>query len=743
MEMNRIKGFFVNLSELKNGYTFAALFRILQADVPVIIVTETAVEDEIQFLKKARKNLCVIAVDNAWKKLKEWELLPDFLVGDNLGRFDESMNDVAVIANAEREEHFLQQHRGKQFFYWTENEIVRYLCEEAQKEAGYPYAYNIMEIFEESKDVYERAFDVAKYIGATDIRWFGARDGRDKEYMDDLAWMEEWGRAAHIECHIRETLEELLPLLDVKGKNAFDHLVNGLAEKAEAAAIAATWNVRLYSQLFQMARAETVYQEDLNDLVAKINQCTKKISEFPGVSYIGQVANEMRDVREENGEDKAKNEIERAALNEKAVSEKMKEIFVFVAKEFMQADLTRERKEHGNSVKKRKTVLLVCGDSQYDVLPGFVMEIKKGILKLGYDVYVWNMTQPKTYGYNIYQNTVGYDFIILMNGVAIDFVMKDIFLQGLRVWYDKEETKAAAIFMDHPRRHIERLKYARDGVEVFLGDKYWCEYIERYMPEVSGWHYLPMAGVEQEDDIRFFEKENKIVFFGSGEDLSGLAEEINACPNKDFIWMVIEALMINPQYTEEEMIRRIGRECGCQYSAENLMLYADVLLLVQTYVRRYFRKKVIEEIAKSGIPFDIYGWRNDELERYENVTLKEKVNFREMLSICQHTRFILNVQPWTKDGTQERVFNTMLGGSVVVTDVSDSLEREFCDGESILFYRLNEIEKLPGMITYYMEHPQEAQKIAQNGYEIAGKKHTWANYAKDLMDILDRGERGK
>ena len=740
MEKNGIKGFFVNLSELKNGYAFASLFRILQADVPVIIVTEEAQENEIQFLHKERKNLCVIAVDSAWKKLKEQGLFPDFLLGDDMGHFDESMNDAAVIANAEREDHFLQQHGGKQFFYWTENEMVRYLCEEAQKEAGYPYAYNIMEIFKESKDVYERAFGIAKYIGAKEIRWFGGGESRDKERENTLAWMEKWGQSSHIECHIGETLEKLIPLLDVKGKNAFDHLVSGLAEKAETAAIAALSNVKLYSLLFEMARAGTVYQDDLNELVANINRCTKEIDRFPGNVYAERMMNEMKGVREAETAERAGNEIEEVALSGKVTSEKMGEIYTFFVKEFMQADLTRERRGSCNSVTKRKTVLLVHGNSQYDVLSGFVMEIKKGIQKLGYDVYVWNMEQPKTYGYNIYQNTVGYDFIILMNGVAIKFVMTDVFLQGSRVWYDKESTKTAAIFVDHPRIHMDRLNAVRDKVEVFLGDKYWCQYIDRYMPEVSGLHYLPMAGVEQEDNIGFFEKENIIVFFGGGGELSEIAEEINAGPNKDFIWRVIASLIINPQCTEEEMIRSIGRECGCLYSAENLILHTDALLLVQTYVRRYFRRKVIEEIAKSGIPFDIYGWRSDELEQYENVTLKENVSFREMLSVCQHTRFILNVQSWTKDGTQERVFNTMLGGSVAVTDVSDSLEREFCSGENILFYRLNEIEKLPELIKYYMEHPQEAEKIAKKGYEIASEKHTWSNYAKGLMDALD--ERG-
>ena len=185
-------------------------------------------------------------------------------------------------------------------------------------------------------------------------------------------------------------------------------------------------------------------------------------------------------------------------------------------------------------------------------------------------------------------------------------------------------------------------------------------------------------------------------------------------------------------------------ENDCLFSAESILIYSPVFELIETYIRAYFRDKVVMEIAKSGIPFDIYGWKSEEIGRYDNVTLKEPVDFEEMLEICRHTRFVLNVQPWSKDGVQERVFNAMFGGSISVTDVSDLLENDYEDEKSILFYRLDKIYELPEKVLYYIEHTEAAAAIAREGYKVTNEKPTWENYVRDMIEMFnmqnDKGE---
>ena len=107
-----------------------------------------------------------------------------------------------------------------------------------------------------------------------------------------------------------------------------------------------------------------------------------------------------------------------------------------------------------------------------------------------------------------------------------------------------------------------------------------------------------------------------------------------------------------------------------------------------------------------------------------------------MLEICQNTRFVLNVQPWIKVGTQERVFNTMLCGAIAITDETQYLIENTVDKQNILMYKLQDIEELPCKIQYYMDNEIEAQKIAEAGYMLAKQNHTWSNREEELVKIM-------
>jgi spore maturation protein CgeB len=80
----------------------------------------------------------------------------------------------------------------------------------------------------------------------------------------------------------------------------------------------------------------------------------------------------------------------------------------------------------------------------------------------------------------------------------------------------------------------------------------------------------------------------------------------------------------------------------------------------------------------------------------------------------------------------------MLSGAVAVTDSTDFLRNETVDGRDIIFYELDELDKLPDKLRYYMEHDDEAERIASNGYKLALEKHTWDNRAQELVKYLNR-----
>lgn len=747
--IQELENVFVNLPYLKNAYTFTSLFRIIQADVPVVLTAERISIEEINLLHKYRNKVCIVAINETWKHLRVHGILPDIIMGNTMGGFDECLNNTLYIAGIEEKNELLQYHYGKQFFYSTKNGVARYLCEEAQKKSEFVYKYNILMPVAEYRNVYDRAVAIADYIGGEKIVCLGVDEKMiqienpkiifyDLEHCDDLA---DFLATCDVECHLKETVSELLPILDQKGLIEFNNIVEQIKGELQDQIVYIDRKIELCKQLYEMAKRENVYQDDLNDVVSGINQCTHNMKKNRVAFYFQILLERLEKVVPKIKAVDTQNEIEEVAINEVYTLQRIRQICAFLTIEFdnlVLYDRQEENRIEKNKKICRKKILFVVGKSQYHVMPYFIQGLKRGFQQGGYDVYLWNLLENdmNVNGYNIFQNTIGYTYIILMNGVFLDVSCINLATGCRQMWYDNKNSKVVAIFVDHPRIHADRLIYVRKGVKALFFDKYFCKYLTEYMPQVSKPYYLQMGGVSQHVSVPFEERQNKIVFFGSKSDLEAWTTNINQFETKNMIWKIIEELIAYPNRTIEEAAQIVGIRNNCMYSVEMLIVLREELLFIDRYIRAYFREKIVMEIAKSGVPFDIYGWSSTDLEQFQNVSLKEVVSFEEMLRICQRSRFVLNIQPWTKDGVQERVFNTMLGGSVLVTDTSEMLEREFQGGENVLLYHLDEIEKLPEMLKYYMNHPKLAEKIAAKGYEIAKQRHTWEIRAKEILDLL-------
>lgn len=736
--MQKYGQLFENLSLVRSGYNFTSLRRVIPADVLTAVVTETVSNSELAWLKLHKKNICVIAVDKAWKKLKKESILPEFIIGNQIDAADESLKDIAVIANINEDAKHLKAYQGQIFFYWTEENILSKLCKEAQQKSQPDYVFNVIEPVPAGMDCCAWAKYAAGYMKGEYAIQQGEQilllDGTDDFYKIDRK------ENRRVECHVREMYWELPPLIDDAGRNFFDRKIQDLRQDAEKIIGVLKQGKQLYQQLGLIAKKEVVFQEELQEIVAQLNRNLAQMEQDELYAYAQVYMNEwnMAAVEKRDTQNPSENEIAQIAETGLYESDLLLQIYTFFAhKLFLEKPENTDKRNICREIaKKQRRILIVYGESQYQVIGGFVRELKDSFQGMGIEVHIWDGSYGKTtYGYNIYQCLTGYDYILMFNGVGIEGVIgADI--GNIRFWYENKNTRAAAVFLDHPLMHKKRIEYISENADVIYGDKYDWKFIKNYMPWVKNVHYALMGGRVQEK-IRFEEKENKIVFFGGRQDLKKIAEEIEQSVFKRTIWELIGKLLQTPSYTVEDTIEQTGSEKGCGYGLKKLFLSPDIFLLIQRYVRAYFREKVLLQIAESGLPMDIYGWHSEEMTQYPNVVQKEAVGYEEMMDICRHTRFVLNVQPWAKDGPQERVFNAMLGGSIAVTDVADSLECEYADGQNIIFYHLNDIETLPRQIRYYMEHEKDAAELAEKGYRITTERHTTDHYAAALLQILE------
>lgn len=88
-----------------------------------------------------------------------------------------------------------------------------------------------------------------------------------------------------------------------------------------------------------------------------------------------------------------------------------------------------------------------------------------------------------------------------------------------------------------------------------------------------------------------------------------------------------------------------------------------------------------------------------------------------------------------------RLFEATGCGAMLFTDYKDNLNELFEIGSEIVAYR--NAEEAASLIEYYLQHPQEARAIAQNGQQRTLRDHTYAKRMEQTVEILERHLRYK
>lgn len=162
------------------------------------------------------------------------------------------------------------------------------------------------------------------------------------------------------------------------------------------------------------------------------------------------------------------------------------------------------------------------------------------------------------------------------------------------------------------------------------------------------------------------------------------------------------------------------------------------LIFIDTYIRFFYREKVVKTLVDNGIHVHCvgHGWEQLPCTRPEYLTYEKNTLSLDCLERIANARISLNVMPWFKDGAHDRVFNAMANGSICVTDHSIYLDEILSDGENVLFYDLMNLDLLPEKIKTLLDSPSRQEEIAAKGFELAIKNHTWHSRAKTLHENL-------
>ena len=90
--------------------------------------------------------------------------------------------------------------------------------------------------------------------------------------------------------------------------------------------------------------------------------------------------------------------------------------------------------------------------------------------------------------------------------------------------------------------------------------------------------------------------------------------------------------------------------------------------------------------------------------------------------------------PWFKHGAHDRVFSSMLNGSICVSDPSSYLEAELESDKEIIFYDLKKPDELPNKVKGILSDKERWKTIQTNAYKKTINSHTWEQRANVIHE---------
>lgn len=104
----------------------------------------------------------------------------------------------------------------------------------------------------------------------------------------------------------------------------------------------------------------------------------------------------------------------------------------------------------------------------------------------------------------------------------------------------------------------------------------------------------------------------------------------------------------------------------------------------------------------------------------------------DMVKIFNESRIVINLGIGGT-GIQQRVFEAMGCGSLLLTNEIPEDSRLFEDKKHLVYFNDNNVEEL---IQYYLDHEEERETIAQQGYAVVNAGHTFRHRIQQILNFV-------
>lgn len=379
----------------------------------------------------------------------------------------------------------------------------------------------------------------------------------------------------------------------------------------------------------------------------------------------------------------------------------------------------------------RRNIVLVSGTGVYGAVRKYINEFAAAFRELGYNTAVLD-GNLKSFQQKHQYLLEHYPVYAVVDCQAMIVEV----LPGYQ--YDKSIAKVH-YFCDHPLYLHERLGRL-DGNDILLNvDERHTGYLRKYYPGFTHTAYVPLSGNGADILRPYREREIEVLFTGSY-----WVPQIPVLPSAEMgfadsvKWKVQEKITKNPYLTIEDALEQVFGEYQIEVSREEFAQILNEIRDVEFYAREFYRDRMIRTLLAAGVDVSVYGegWEKLQCPGMEHLHIL-RGGAEVARRALGNAKIALNIMPGFKAGFQERIAAAMLSGAVAVTDVSSYLEETFTDGREMVFYRLDQLEKLPVIIRELLADEARCMRIADAGMRVAKSQHTWRRRVLQMAEQIE------